>query len=151
MLADHLTKDTILFTDEPIGWREAIERVSKPLMRSGAINRSYVDAMLEAIAAPGGTYMDLGYGIALAHARPERGVVKTGVSSLWVRPDVLLNDEPEHPIALFICLAAADSSSHIATMAQLGQLLSDDAARDSLLSARTTADVLAVLTAGDGE
>lgn len=151
MLADHLTEDTILFADEPIGWREAIERVSEPLLRSGAINRSYVDAMLEAIAAPGGTYIDLGYGIALAHARPERGVLKTGVSALRVRPDVLLNDEPEHPIALFICLAAEDSSSHIATMAQLGQLLSDDAARDSLLAAHTAADALAVLTAGEDE
>lgn len=148
MLTEHLTEHTIRFAAEVGGWRDAVELVSAPLLRSGSITRGYVDAMLDSIAA-GGTYIDLGYGIALAHARPDRGVVSTGLSALWVRPDVLLNDEPEHPIALFFCLAAADDSSHLAALAQLGQLLSNDAARESLLAARNTAEALAVLTAGE--
>ncbi|GGF42752.1 hypothetical protein GCM10010922_17810 [Microbacterium sorbitolivorans] len=148
MLTSHLNESTLLFAEELPGWRDAIELVSTPLLEQGRISRDYVDAMLESIAA-GGTYIDLGYGIALAHARPERGVIETGMSALWVRPEVLLNDEEAHPISLFVCLAAADSTSHLATMAALGELLSDDAARDSLLAATTTADALAVLTAGE--
>lgn len=150
MLTDHLTTDTLLFADDVGGWRDAIERVSAPLLTNGAITRGYVDAMIESIAA-GGTYIDLGYKIALAHTRPERGVVATGLSALWVRPDVLLNDEAEHPIALFFCLAAVDDSSHLATMAQLAQLLTDDAARESLLAATDTATALAALSTGEDE
>lgn len=148
MLTDYLNADTILFADDVGGWRDAIEKVSEPLLANGAMTRSYVDAMLDSVAA-GGTYIDLGYGIALAHARPENGVVRTGLSALWVRPQVLLNDEAQHPISLFICLAAADDSSHLAALSELGQLLSDDGARDALLAAHDTAEAMAVLTAGE--
>ncbi|PPF80470.1 PTS sugar transporter subunit IIA [Pseudoclavibacter sp. RFBJ3] len=147
-MIDHLSPENIRFADHVEGWRDAIELVSEPLLESGAITRQYVDAMLASIAA-GGTYIDLGYGIALAHSRPEHGVLDTGLSALWVRPAVLLNDEPAHPITLFFCLAATDSSSHLATMAKLGELLTDDAARNSLLAATTTAEVMAVLNAGE--
>lgn len=147
MLTEHLTAGRVQFAENLPGWRDAIELVSAPLVDDGSITRGYVDAMLESVAA-GGTYIDLGYGIALAHARPERGVVKTALSALWVRPAVLLNDEEVHPISLFVCLAAADDSSHLATMAQLADLLSDDAARNSLLAATTSAEVAAVLQTG---
>lgn len=150
MLTEHLNADTIRFAKDLPGWRDAIELVSEPLLRSGAIKREYVDAMLESIAA-GGTYIDLGYGVALAHSRPERGVVRTGLSALWVRPDVLLNDESSHPISLFVCLAAADPTSHLAALAALGQMLSDDTARSALLAAQDTAEAMAVLQGGEQE
>jgi len=150
MLTTHLNEETLLFAENLGGWRDAIELVSAPLLDSGSISRGYVDAMLESIA-DGGTYIDLGYGIALAHARPERGVIETGLSALWVRPEVLLNDEPEHPISFFVCLAAADSTSHLETMAELGVLLSDDETRDALLAATNAADALAVLTSGESK
>jgi mannitol/fructose-specific phosphotransferase system IIA component (Ntr-type) len=148
LLTQYLTEQNLLFPERVDGWRDAIERVSAPLLADGAITREYVDAMLTSIAG-GGTYIDLGYQIALAHARPESGVVRTGLSAMWVRPAVLLNDEAAHPITLFVCMAAADSTEHLAAMAQLGSLLSDDAARESLLAATDPAAALAVLTAGE--
>jgi mannitol/fructose-specific phosphotransferase system IIA component (Ntr-type) len=151
MLTQYLTEETFLFADDVPGWREAIEIVAAPLADSGAIGRDYIDAMLESIAAPGGTYIDLGFGIALAHARPERGVVRTALSALRVRPDVLLNDEAAHPIALFFCLAAADAESHLAAMASLARLLSNEPARNALLAAHDSADALAVLKTGDDQ
>jgi mannitol/fructose-specific phosphotransferase system IIA component (Ntr-type) len=151
MLTQYLTEDTFLFADDVSDWREAIEIVAAPLGDSGAIGREYVDAMLESIAAPGGTYIDLGFGIALAHARPERGVVRTALSALRVRPDVLLNDDEAHPIGLFFCLAAADPESHLAAMASLARLLSNEPARSALLAAHDSAGALAVLKTGDEE
>lgn len=148
MLTEHLTPERMQFVTEPIGWREAIERVSAPLLADGDITRDYVDAMIETIA-DGGTYIHLGYGIALPHARPERGVLRTGLSALWVRPEVLLGDEPDHPISLFVCLAASDTTSHLNTMAALAGLLSDEQSRTALLAATTPAEATAVLTTGD--
>jgi PTS system ascorbate-specific IIA component len=150
MLTDYLTEDSILFADNTDGWRDAIEQVAAPLLRSGAITRDYIDAMLESIAA-GGTYIDLGFGIALAHTRPENGVNRTGLSALWVRPQVLLNDEEAHPISLFFCLAAVDSTSHLDVMAALARVLSNQTARETLLAARDSAEALAVLTTGVNE
>ncbi len=148
MLTDHLTPERLLFAHDVDGWRAAIRLVSAPLLADGSITSDYVDAMEESIAA-GGTYIDLGYGIALAHTRPERGVVRTGLSALWVRPAVLLNDEEAHPIDLFFCLAAADATSHLETMATLATLLSDDDARAALLQATDPDAAIAALTTGD--
>lgn len=144
MLNDYLTPDTVLFASDVDGWRDAITRVSAPLLESGSITPEYVTAMTDSIAA-GGTYIDLGFGIALAHSRPENGVVATGLSYLRVEPAVLLNDDPAHPIDLFICLAAIDPTGHIETISELATLLSDDELRTRLLAATTSADVLAVI------
>jgi len=104
--------------------------------------------MTDSIAA-GGTYIDLGFGVALAHSRPENGVNETGLSSLRVRPPVLLNDEAEHPIDIFFCLAATDDHSHIVTMTELAGLLTDDDRRSRLLAATNAAEMRAVITESD--
>lgn len=144
MLNDYLTSDTIRFADEVDGWRDAITQVSAPLLASGSITPAYVDAMTASIAA-GGVYIDLGFGIALAHSRPENGVLSTGLSSLRVSPDVLLNDDPKHPIDLFFCLAATDQQSHLKTMMELAKLLSDAELRTRLLAATTPAEMSTVI------
>ena len=144
MLNDYLTSDTIRFADNVDGWRDAINQVSAPLLASGSITPAYVDAMTASIAA-GGVYIDLGYGIALAHSRPENGVQQTGLSSLRVSPAVLLNDDPKHPIDLFFCLAATDQQSHLKTMMELAKLLSDAELRTRLLAATTPAETSTVI------
>jgi len=144
VLNDYLTPDTILFSEGVSGWRAAIDLVAKPLLDSGSITPAYVDAMTESIAN-GGTYIDLGFGIALAHSRPENGVVATGLSSLRVSPPVLLNDDPAHPIDLFFCLAATDATGHLETMQELASLLTDDELRTQLLAAQNSAEVTAVI------
>lgn len=144
MLNDYLNKDTIRFAQNVGGWREAIDLVTAPLLESGSITSAYVDAITASIAA-GGVYIDLGFGIALAHSRPENGVQHTGLSSLRVSPTVLLNDDPQHPIDLFLCLAATDANAHLETMRELASLLSDEQLRTQLLAAHTSAEVLAVI------
>lgn len=146
-MTEYLNEDTIAFAENVAGWRDAIALVSQPLLDSGSISREYVDAMIDSIAN-GGTYIDLGFGIALAHARPEAGVLKTGLSALRVRPDVLLNDEEAHPILLFVCLAAADKEQHLETLAALGRLLSNPPAREALLAATNVTEAVTVLEAG---
>jgi mannitol/fructose-specific phosphotransferase system IIA component (Ntr-type) len=131
MLTDHLTPDRIRFAEDVPTWQRAVELVTEPLVADGSITP---------------TYIDLGFGIALAHARPEQGVVRPGLSFLRVRPSVLLADDPAHPIDLFLCLAATDSSEHMQTMQELATLLTDDDARGRLLAATTPADVTAALS-----
>lgn len=147
MLIDHLTGRNLLFPAELNGWRDAIEQVAAPLLENGDITRDYVDAMLTSIAA-GGTYIDLGFGIALAHARPEHGARRTAMSALWARPPILLNDDADHPISLIICLAASDSSGHLRAMRELSSILTDESARDALLAAHDPADATHALTLG---
>lgn len=148
MLQTYLDKDHLRFPARVDGWRDAIEQVSEPLLESGAIGRDYVEAMLDSIAG-GGTYIDLGFGIALAHARPEQGVRRTGMSALWTPAPVMLADDPNHQISLFVCLAAGDQTTHLDALRELGVLLSDDAARNRVLAAANADDAIMALTRGE--
>ena len=80
----------MLYVDQVSDWREAVDLVTRPLLDAGTIERGYVDAIKTSIASPGGTYIDLGGGVALAHARPESGVVSTSLSVLRVGKPFLL-------------------------------------------------------------
>lgn len=146
MLTDTLREDRVLFGAHD-GWRSAVEAAAAPLLADGAIAPSYLQQVLENIAAPGGTYMDLGFGITLAHARPEAGVHATALSLLVLPEPLALADDPDHPVSLLFVLAATDGDEHRAVMAQLATLLVNPAARSQLLAARSYADVRTAIAA----
>lgn len=145
MLGQFFASDAVMYADEVSGWREAVDTVTAPLVEHGAIKPSYVDAIKESIAAPGGTYIDLGRGIALAHARPEVGVVSTSLSVLHVGKPFLLADDEKHPITTMFCLGAVDSNAHIEMMQALAGLLTDEQQRTALEHATTVEQLRAVL------
>ncbi len=145
MLSSMLEPRTIAFSPVPLTWESAVKQAAQPLIDSASIELDYVDAMLASISN-GGVYIDLGFGIALAHARPEAGVLKTGLSMLKLPETTNLADMPEHPIDLFFVLAAVDKTEHISTMSSLARLLSVKELRQALKDARTTEDVIAVVS-----
>lgn len=145
MLSALLTEEKIRFSDRSLTWRQAVTEVAEPLLAAGDITSGYIDAMLDSIAA-GGTYIDLGYGIALAHARPESGVVRTALSMLRLAEPAPLLDRPEHSVDLYFCFAAVDAASHTGAMASLARILSDTETRDALRAARSAADVTKLIT-----
>lgn len=126
-------------------WSEAIDLVGAVLVREGNATAGYVQAIKDSILAPGGTYIDLGFGIALAHARPEQGVLTTGIAVLRLVEPVLLADDPAHPISVFIGLAAQDSATHLGVMKQLARVLTDESARTALLGATTPEEIVTAL------
>ncbi|MFC0673880.1 PTS sugar transporter subunit IIA [Brachybacterium hainanense] len=144
MLDDVLTDDRIQFAQRTT-WREAVTLAAAPLLADGSVRAEYVEQILENIAAPGGTYMDLGFGIALAHARPEAGVDATALALLVLEEPVALADDPAHQDSLVFVLAATDGEAHRGLMAQLATLLIDAEARTRLTRARSHAEVRAAI------
>lgn len=146
MLDEYLTPERILIRPSAESWRQAVDWAGDVLVSHGDVEPAYIDAIKASISGPGGTYIDLGAGIALAHARPEAGVHRTGLSLLKLDEPVLLADDPDHPIRLFIALAAQDASSHLEVMKELAGLLTDTTRRERLLRAASPADITSVLT-----
>lgn len=139
-LTDTLREERVLFEAVPT-WREAVSRAAAPLLADGSITPGYVQQVIENIAAPGGTYMDLGFGVALAHARPEAGVEATALSLLVLPEPVQLADDPAHPVSLIFLLGAVDGDEHRAVMAQLARVLVSAPAREQLAAAGTYDEV----------
>ncbi|MFD7288739.1 PTS sugar transporter subunit IIA [Streptomyces sp. NPDC059863] len=145
MLSELLTEEKIRFSTDHLTWRQAVTQVAEPLLAAGDITSGYVDAMIDSIAA-GGTYIDLGYGIALAHARPESGAVRTALSMLRLAEPAPLLDQPEHSVDLYFCFAAVDAAAHTGAMASLARILSDAETREALRDARSAARVTKLIT-----
>ncbi|MFE2034859.1 PTS sugar transporter subunit IIA [Streptomyces scopuliridis] len=145
MLSELLTEEKIRFSNDSLTWRQAVTQVAEPLLDAGDITSGYVEAMIDSIAA-GGTYIDLGYGIALAHARPESGAVRTAISMLRLAEPAPLLDRPEHSVDLYFCFAAVDAAAHTGAMSSLARILSDTETREALRDARSAADVTKLIT-----
>ncbi|AQW46704.1 PTS sugar transporter subunit IIA [Streptomyces violaceusniger] len=145
MLSDLLTHEKIRFSTDKLSWREAVTQVARPLLDAGDITPGYVQAMLESIAS-GGTYIDLGHGIALAHARPENGAVRTAISMLRLAEPAPLLDQAEHAVDLYFCFAAVDADAHMSAMASLARILSDAQTRQALRDAASAPDVITLIT-----
>lgn len=146
MLNKFFLPGTILYRDSVQDWREAVDEVTDPLLKLGTIRPEYVDAIKKSIAGPGGTYIDLGSNIALAHSRPEAGVLKTSLSVLHLHKPFLLADSAEHPITTMFCLAAEDSSKHLDLMKALAGLLNDEEKRNKLSNVSNEEELRRVLT-----
>ena len=122
-------------------WEESIKLSSEPLIKSGNIEQSYVDAMIKSINDLG-FYIILGEYIAMPHARPENGVNETGVSFLKVNKPV---DFGGDPISLIFILAAKDSNTHIDTIGALLEIFQDEEKINELLKAEDKDELIKIL------
>lgn len=73
------------------------------------------------------------------------------MSLLKVKEPVLLNDDPQHPIQVFICLAAVDNELHLKALASLTKILSNNEKLTALLSATTADQIIEVIREGEDE
>jgi PTS system ascorbate-specific IIA component len=144
MLKDLLSPDMIQLNNGDMNWKDSIRVAAKPLLDKAAIEPKYIDAMINKVKKYG-PFINIGEGIALPHARPEEGANKIGISVMKTEKPVLILDEEEHPVQLFICLSAVDSSTHLKALAELTEIISDKGKVQNILKANTKEDVLNIL------
>ncbi|MGX2960674.1 BglG family transcription antiterminator [Peribacillus sp. JNUCC 23] len=144
MLSELLTENMMQFTNDSLNWEEAIRLSASPLANKGHIEDSYVEAMVQKVKE-NGTYIYIGKGIAIPHARPEDGVKQVGMSLLRVNHPVYLLDNENYPVELFICLAAIDSQTHLKALSQLTTLLSNNEAIEQLKAMQNPEELYAFI------
>lgn len=125
VLPDFLNEKTIQIVENIADWEEAIKVAANPLLIQGAIEPSYIDAMIENIKTFG-PFVLIGPEVAIPHARPEMGVNKVGMSLLKLdQPVYFLNNE-RYPVRLLFCIAAIDNITHLKALSQLTTLLNEE-------------------------
>lgn len=122
MLEELITRETYQYRAGKLSWQEAIARAAEPLLAQGAIEESYVGAMVDKVIEFG-PFIDLGKGVAIPHARPEDGVNRIGMSMLKLDEPVYLLDDASHEIRLIICIAAVDNQTHLRALSHLTAIL----------------------------
>lgn len=140
MLKEMLTQEYIQIVNEELGWKEAIALAAKPLLENGKIEERYLEAMYSK-AMEFGPFFDIGKQIAIPHARSEEGVNVTGLSYLRCNTPVYLLDKEDHPIDVFIIIAAADNTGHLKALSSLSEILIDNEKVNQLKALQSTSDI----------
>lgn len=115
---------------------EAIAESGRLLVASGRVELPYVDEMVQAVEDHG-PYIVIAPGIALAHGRPSKLVLETGISLVTLAQPVAFGNEKNDPVRLVIGLAAFDHTAHLGMMRDLAAMLSDSEIVNSLLNTVT--------------
>ncbi len=144
MLKDVLKKSDILLLEKCPDWESAIQRVALPLLSENCIKESYVEAMIASVKEFG-PYIVMGKHLALAHARPEDGVNRLGISVATLAEPVVFGNEENDPVKIIFCLAAVDSFSHLNIMKSLIELINDETKIERLTSCNNVTDFEAIL------
>lgn len=144
MLEEVLNESGIRLNVPSANWEEAIEEVAKPLVRAQVIEPRYITAMIASLKEFG-PYIVIGKHLALAHARPEDGVNKLGISVMTLAQPIVFGHEENDPVKIIFCLAAVDSYSHLNIMKNLVALIHDEDKIQRLTEATSKSQFQAIL------
>ena len=79
-----LIRNKIDIVDSVNSWEDAIKKGAELLIENKCIEPRYVDCIINNIKESG-PYIVLGDGMAMSHARPEDGVIKSGITLLKIK------------------------------------------------------------------
>ncbi len=127
-------------------WEDAIKIGTDLLVDSGAIEPRYYDHIVNNIKKLG-PYIVIAPGLAMPHARPEEGVIKTAFALTTLSAPVDLDGES---VSILLTLAASDANTHMEGIMEITQIFDDPNSDDGVniqkfLNCKTTEEVLAVI------
>lgn len=146
MLYDLIDTDLVDVIDSgTYTWQEAVRETTRYLENKGYVNNNYADAIIES-TINNGPYYVLCPGLAMPHARPETGVLKTGIG-IHIFPTPIDFNSDLGPANVVITLAAKDADTHIEVIQCLSEMFSEEENIEKLGNATSKEQVLSVLRA----
>lgn len=144
MLYDLIDHDLIdVIDNQDYQWEEAVSITTQYLEKKGYVTDNYSKAIIQS-TIDNGPYYVLCPGIAMPHARPESGVLKTGLAIHVFTKPIDFGSEMG-PANVLLTLAAADSDTHIGVIQSLSEMLVDETNITKLAAASSKQDVLDII------
>ena len=145
-----IANNSIALNQHANSWQEAIKIGTDLLVKAGTIAPRYYDHIISNIEKMG-PYIILAPGLAMPHARPEEGVIKTSFALVTLAEPVVFEGEDE-PVSVFITLAGSDSDKHMEGLMEITQVLDDEESEtgvnlEKVLACKTADDVYAMIDA----
>ncbi|MDU9015937.1 MAG: PTS mannitol transporter subunit IIA [Escherichia coli] len=133
-LIDYFPESSISVIHSAKDWQEAIDFSMVSLLDKNYISENYIQA-IKGSTINNGPYYILAPGVAMPHARPECGALKTGMSLTLLKQGVYFpgNDEP---IKLLIAIQA------------LSELLCEEEILEQLLTASSEKQLAGIISRG---
>jgi PTS system ascorbate-specific IIA component len=134
-----LKRENVQIWEGADSWEEAVSVAVTPLVDTGYVEDRYIQGIIDNVAEYG-PYFVICPDLALLHARPEQGALKTQLAVTVMREPVYF--KPEGPgVRLLVTLAATDANSHIDVMRELATMFSDPERIAQIVEAKTADEV----------
>ena len=104
---------------------QAIELSGTLLARQQICRPEYITAMLD-VYKDFGPAIVIDSGLAMPHARPEKGAIRTGFSLITIRQPLHFGHEEFDPVSVIIGIAGADADNHIKMIQIIAALIESD-------------------------
>lgn len=145
-----IENNSILLNQSATNWEEAIKIGTDLLEKAGTIEPRYYDNIVSKIKEMG-PYIILAPGLAMPHARPEEGVIKTSFALVTLSEPVYFDGDDE-PVNVLLTLAGSDSDQHMQGLMEITQILDDEESEtgvnlDKVLACKTAEDIYAMIDA----
>lgn len=124
-------------------WEDAVRRAGAVLEASGDVLPSYTEAMVRVVRELG-PYAVVAPGVALPHARPEDGVVRTCLGLVRLSRPVEFGNRANDPVYLVFPFGATGGSMHVELLAALARFLATPRSVDELRQAGSEEEVLSL-------
>lgn len=123
----HLTSEKLIRLQlEANDWEDAIRQAAQPLLEEGKIKPSYIEGIIRNVKEAG-PYIVITPHVALPHTRPEEGVIESAIGIATLKEPICFGNAENDPVKYVFCLCAVDSKSHLGALADLANLLENDA------------------------
>ena len=132
-----LDKNCISIVDRVDSWQQGLNLSTQILLDQNYITVEYVKAIYESIKQYG-PYILLTPELIMPHARPEQGVLETGISLLKLNNSIEFFD---NDIKVILSLASIDSVSHIEYIKQIVDIISDETKYKYLLDSNNIEEI----------
>lgn len=124
MIKELISEDSVEVNVAVGDWKEAVRESGFLLEKCGKVEHRYTESMVENVEKMG-PYIVVAPGIAMPHARFDKGVKEIGISLLFLKTPVNFGNPENDPVKIVAALSAKDSSSHLDTLAELVELFED--------------------------
>ncbi|HDL5699558.1 Ascorbate-specific phosphotransferase enzyme IIA component [Mannheimia haemolytica] len=143
-----IENNSILLNQSAANWEDAIKIGTDLLVKAGTIEPRYYDNIISKIKEMG-PYIILAPGLAMPHARPEEGVIKTSFALVTFDTPIYFEGEDE-PVHVMLTLAGSDSDQHMQGLVEITQVLDDPESDtgvdlDKIRRCKTAEEVYAVI------
>lgn len=138
-----LTSEHILLDAETADWREAIRASGELLLKTGHLSSQYIDRMIQ-LVLENGPYIVFAPGFAVAHAGPQDGAHRLGISLVRLK-DAILFEPGGIKVKLIVCLSIPDKESHAFLMFQMYKCLINREIFDFLSKAISVEEIRSII------
>jgi mannitol operon transcriptional antiterminator len=125
-------------------WQEAVRKAGSLLVKCGGAEERYIEAMIRTVLELG-PYVVIAPGIAIPHARPEFGALKTCFAILVLEPPVNFGHQENDPVSLIVAFSSPDADAHISTLTSLARQFGREGFLQDVKQARTKEELAMLL------